>query len=239
MGVKRKMATRSSTVSGSLKALIVTTILVAMLLNMGLLVPVPSALAEPEGCCWQSASAEMVEPEELNGAAKHKAISEVLSSDIVKEYIKDLIALGFTPKVDEAAAVIFRTEHGDLISVAIPLYEKGKSDIEAVVGGISIVKDGYSAVVGAISVVEDEIVAFIDPGWLECIIGSIICGAAIGAVIGCAIVTMGVGLIACLATVFGISAGGIAAAIAAGVGVVWGCVVACCCMGYGPCCDLL
>lgn len=75
-----------------------------------------------------------------------------------------------------------------------------------------------------------------DYGWWECMIASIICGAAIGVVVGCAIATLGVGFIACLAVVFGISSGAVWVAIATGAGVIGSCVIFCCCMGYQPCC---
>jgi len=48
-----------------------------------------------------------------------------------------------------------------------------------------------------------------DYGFWECFTASIVCGAAIGAVMGCAIATLGVGFIACLATVFGVSTGAV------------------------------
>ncbi|MGQ9691670.1 MAG: hypothetical protein ACUVQY_10530 [Thermoproteota archaeon] len=73
-------------------------------------------------------------------------------------------------------------------------------------------------------------------GFWECLFASIVCGAAIGAVIGCAIATLGVGFIACLATVFGVSTGAVWVAIATGAGVIGACVIFCCCVGYQPCC---
>jgi hypothetical protein len=78
-----------------------------------------------------------------------------------------------------------------------------------------------------------------DPGFWTCLRGSLFCGGGVGVVIGCAVGTMGTGLVACLAAVFGVSSLGIMAAIASGTGVIWGCIVTCCCSGYDPCCDLL
>ena len=75
-----------------------------------------------------------------------------------------------------------------------------------------------------------------DYGFWECLFASIVCGAAIGVVIGCAIATMGVGFIACLAAVFGVPTGAVWVAIATGAGVIGACVIFCCCLGYEPCC---
>ena len=61
-----------------------------------------------------------------------------------------------------------------------------------------------------------------DPGFWTCLEGALFCGAGIGAVIGCAVATMGAGFVACLAAVFGVSSFGIFAAIASGTGVIWG-----------------
>ncbi|HWQ16216.1 MAG TPA: hypothetical protein VNL13_00070 [Sulfolobales archaeon] len=78
-----------------------------------------------------------------------------------------------------------------------------------------------------------------DFGWLTCAIACITCGAAIGAVIGCAIATMGAGFIACLATIFGVSSSAVLGALLTATGVIFLCVQCCCCAGYATCCDVL
>ncbi|ALL01456.1 hypothetical protein Pyrde_1410 [Pyrodictium delaneyi] len=80
--------------------------------------------------------------------------------------------------------------------------------------------------------------AIVLDGDLSCILYCILCGAALGAVIGCAIVTAGAGLIACLAEVFGVSSEAVLAALYSGAGVIFACVECCCCIGYQSCCDL-
>ena len=83
------------------------------------------------------------------------------------------------------------------------------------------------------------------PGWLICLSNAAICGALIRAIVGCALVvimTASAGLllfISCLASMFRLTKNAIVAMIVMSVGVVYACVVACCCAGYRPCCDVL
>src|SRR6267378_1487506 len=90
--------------------------------------------------------------------------------------------------------------------------------------------------------VNDNPESYNDPtglvGWFACMIAHAVCGLAIGAVIGCAVATWGVGFLACLALIFGVSTFGVFTVAAIG-GVAVACVTSCCCFGYRPCCQAI